>query len=366
METLLKNKTQKEKIKIKSDEIVKANFKGVFEKDNHKIKVHKIEKIEGGIEIHAQAWENNKQIGFGKFGQIDIERFRIFNPPVLIYDENGEIVRQCESIRKNAPKEYRLSWNPVEAIRESLLHTIKVSGKRNSQIIKDEIGRTTSTLYPEVGGGGGNTTADGQQNRTGVNETYSNIRTGAGNNSSNSSQSTDCITIIASATVNQFQRMTRSRYSFDSSVVGSDNIDSSTLSIYATGADEDLDAEDIGIVSNNPVNANDVVDADYAYTRYGTTDFATRVLTGNWGTNEYEDFSLNASGIANINKSGVSSFGIRSGWDIDNSFGGTWSSGLFNAYGNHFADFTGTSTDPKLVIEHSSVGKFLTLLGVGS
>ena len=53
---------------------------------------YKIEEIEGGIQIFAQAWNlDGTQVGFGKDGTVDIERFQIINPPILVPDENGDV-----------------------------------------------------------------------------------------------------------------------------------------------------------------------------------------------------------------------------------------------------------------------------------
>src|SRR3989344_2016473 len=48
--------------------------------------IQSVQKIEGGIEILARAWKDGKQLGFGKDGSVEIERFKIFNPPILVDD----------------------------------------------------------------------------------------------------------------------------------------------------------------------------------------------------------------------------------------------------------------------------------------
>lgn len=88
---LIQNKTASEIIDIKVTEICKLDFVGDYSNvvPGLDIKILSIEKIKDGISIFAQAWRNGEQIGFGKDGSIDIERFRIFNPPILVRDPNG-------------------------------------------------------------------------------------------------------------------------------------------------------------------------------------------------------------------------------------------------------------------------------------
>lgn len=68
----------------------------------------------------------------------------------------------------------------------------------------------------------------------------------------------------------------------------------------------------------------------------------------------YSDFALNAAGLSKINATGLTWFGLRSDYDLDDSspsHSGAVESGL-NFYA---ADQTGTANDPTLVVEHSAV-----------
>ena len=88
IEKLLKNKDGKQKAKIKAKEICKVNHIGKTKRGNLEVKIISIKEIEGGIEVMARAWKKGKQLGFGKDGSVDIERFNIYNPPVLVEDDN--------------------------------------------------------------------------------------------------------------------------------------------------------------------------------------------------------------------------------------------------------------------------------------
>ena len=56
------------------------------------IEIVKTNLIEGGIEVFARAWRDGNQIGFGADGSVDVERFKVFNPPILVLDEQGPLI----------------------------------------------------------------------------------------------------------------------------------------------------------------------------------------------------------------------------------------------------------------------------------
>ena len=97
IQPLLEGKDTKQKSIIKSDEIVKYNFIGTYEDKTYgqTIEIKSVAKIEnGGLEVVARAWKGTHQLGFGKDGSVEWERFWIYNPPVLVYDPAGTTVRE--------------------------------------------------------------------------------------------------------------------------------------------------------------------------------------------------------------------------------------------------------------------------------
>jgi hypothetical protein len=109
--------------------------------------------IDGGIEVFARAWRDGSQIGFGADGTVDVERFRFFNPPILVPDEAGDIIQPAsyDPILDFTTPERRLREDPEQALLISLAHTIKQVGKLGTTIKPNSIGRTTSTFYPAAG-----------------------------------------------------------------------------------------------------------------------------------------------------------------------------------------------------------------------
>jgi len=153
---LLVNKTASEKSRIKSAEISKHDFKGVYDNAKYGVKIEIVGsptpiEVNGqhGIELFARAWQGNQQLGFGADGTVEIERFRIFNPPILVDDQNGDIIRKWTDTDGNLHQR-KLREDQLQAIKETLAHTIKQVGKDNNKIVVGKVGNTTSTFYPDA------------------------------------------------------------------------------------------------------------------------------------------------------------------------------------------------------------------------
>ena len=350
IENLLKNKTGKERATLKGKEIAKVATKRKTTRGSMKIKILEINAIEGGVEVFAQAWDlQGNQYGFGKDGSIDIERFRIFNPPVLVNDPNGEIVREVVDETNGETQQITLREDLKEALLQSLDHTISMVKKDGSNIVKGKIGNTTSTFYPAAGSVA---PVDGRVQRGSVNQSYSNIHNGAGTAASDSDSIISMI-LLATSTTDNYSALARFICGFDtSSIDDGDNIDSATLSLYGFDSSTGLGDTDIDIVASTPASTNTLVNSDYA--QLGTTRFATGVAISAFATSAYEDYTLNANGLANISKTTYSFFGARRKWDVDNSFTGTWASSAFTRIRFYSADQAGTTSDPKLVVTHSA------------
>lgn len=322
-------------------------------KKNLKIEIVEINKIEGGVEVFARAWKNEEQIGFGIDGSVDIERFRIFNPPVLVPDKNGTVIVAFVDEVTLKPRISTYREDPQTALLQSLEHIIAIMKNVHigSSIIANKKGNTTSTFYSDTGG-------DGWVGRQGVNETLSTIRGGAGTNTQQNAESGAAI-LFASSTSNQYANMRRGVFPFDTSAIpDGDTITSATFSIVVSSASTSaLGTFDTCLVAATPASNTSLSASDYTQT--GSTELATRK---SWASivkdsTTYTDFALNASGLANLSKTGYSVFGVRSSWDLDNSTTGlSWSSGAGTSLTVFWADEIGTTKDPKLVVEHSAAG----------
>ena len=351
----LTNKTAKEKAQIKANGIAQIKIEK-FKKNDIEVEIiDNIKEIEingnPGIEFFATAFKNGKQLGFGKDGSIQIERFRVYNPPILVDDPLGEIVREWVktdvATGEKTNMRRTLREDLAEATRLSLIHTIGLVGIENADIVIGKIGNTTSTFYPAAGA---NSPVDG---RTVSPEpgSWSANRAAAGNESYDSV--TDDIVIQSEEAHSTSYPLSRCIFLFNTGALpDTDDIDSATFSIYAAGWGNNSETNypaDLAIVASNPASNSAIVNNDYNIAGWGTTEFASRLDLGTFiGSAAYHDFALNSSGKLHISKTGISKFGIRATNDLDNNTPTLRSYG-----GGYYADEAGTNKDPKLVVVHS-------------
>ena len=145
----MEGKSSAERANIKASEIVRKNPEGVYQDPTYglQIKVQSISKIEGGVEVFARAWREGQQLGFGTDGSVEIERFRIFNPPVLVPDPNGEIVREwAVKKRKNLTSNDFVKTQPQHYGKLGPHHI--GCRKKGDSIVKGKIGTPPLSLTP--------------------------------------------------------------------------------------------------------------------------------------------------------------------------------------------------------------------------
>lgn len=143
----ISGKTQQEKVSIKSDVIMAQPLVGMqndTKYGNMNINIQSITKIPGGVEILAQAWLNGNQLAFGTDGTVDIERFRIFNPPTMVPDGTftTTLSPTGQTIQVVNYKE-----DPKDAVIQTLADAIRMGGKGNNGMIAGKVGHTTDIVY---------------------------------------------------------------------------------------------------------------------------------------------------------------------------------------------------------------------------
>lgn len=328
--------------------------------DNLTIEVQAVNQIAGGVEIYARAWNaQGQQLGFVD-GTVEIERFIFQNPPVIIPDPTGTIERTYVDHRGTSTVKYR--YDPRAAITAALEHTIMVSGKPSNTIVVGKVGHTTTTVYPDANvestsvdaymvrnnGGGGST------------EAFSTIRAGAGTGSDDTAASSIAADLFAgSGAANTYQTLYRAIYVFDtSSIPDTDSISAATISVCSrsTKVDQLGGNGAVGITDGTSASNTAIANSDFESNTSGTRNADTDIDVGSWAADSvYNDWTLNATGIANISKTGVSKFTTKLGFDIDNTTTGlTWGSSGEILARSYNADKAGTSCDPKLVVTHAA------------
>lgn len=306
------------------------------------VEVYKVNKIPGGIEVFARGWKNGKQLGFGVDGTVDLERFRFFNPRTLVDDPNGKVVRKWEDKVTGKTITRRLRSDLVEATRQSLVHTMSLVGKENTNIISGKLGNTTSTFYPDAGKPG-TSSVDGNPEHRGA-AAYATAHDAA-NATDLDSNGTGVLYHYVTYAGAWF--INRIMVFFDTSAIpDGDIIDSAVLSLKPSNINSTADSTTITGMSNTSANNNYAV-GDYS--KFDSTKFATDVAWTAFTLNAYYDFALNASGISAISKTGTTKFGVRAKTDYDNN-----STQADKSLAFYSADTAGTTSDPKLVVVHTT------------
>lgn len=226
-------------------------------------------------------------------------------------------------------------------------------GLANSRSLMSSVFLTTTTVYPDADPE--STTVDGHVRRDGIDEDFSTIRAGGGTASGDSTATDISAELRASATTNQYDRLGRCFFLFDTSAVPTtDTKDSATFSLFGQAMQNSLSDCDIDLVASTPTANTSLQNNDFG--TLGTTRFATGISTAVINLSGYNDWTLNASGLAAVTAAGITKFGVRLKWDLDNSFGGVWSSAATTYFRPYYADQAGTTNDPKLVVNHTTPG----------
>jgi hypothetical protein len=356
-------KPASERAAIKSDSIAGTHLCGTYEDKKYgvKVEVKSIKDIGGGVEIMARAWKDGKQLGFGEDGSVDIERFQIVNPPILVDDPNGTIVREEVSVVTKEIERRTLREDFTEAIKQTLVRIAKAAGVENSKIIPGKVGHTTTTCYPDADPE--STSVDGEVSRdvAAAGEIFSTMRTSAGTSAGPTTSAT-AVVLEGGTTSNQFRGARRLIHLYDCSAIpDTDTITSAKESLYVYSADTSNGLSGqasansaIVVGSSNPASNTNLVAGDYNIAVYGTTEFGRSVQQDALALNDYNDITLNANGIAAISQTSITKFGAQYGWFFDNTTTGiTWASNGLQSVAVRSADTAGTTSDPALIVVHS-------------
>ena len=207
----------------------------------------------------------------------------------------------------------------------------------------------TTTVYTSAG--------DGFNGRDDV-DSWANIRAQANGEAAVDGTAIDICIEARAFGGGQFS-LQRSYYPFDTSTLASGaTIQApSTLSLYQAGSLANPDSLSLVLIQTTQASISSIALADYsALTLNSPTEGATRKTVASVVTNAYNDFALNASGLAFVNPGGNTKLGIRSNLDVDNS-----APAGNNVMGVTFSEQTGTTQDPKLAITYT-VGRNRVIL----
>ncbi len=224
------------------------------------------------------------------------------------------------------------------------------------------LGFDTLTAYPEAGGGGGNTTCDGYMNyAAAVGVSWASTVGASAGNETGVSNTDESYIYIRKGNGSTFDwSLQRSIYTFDtSSITAAATISSSVMSLRGSFKQDDASiTPNINIYLATPASNNNLVDDDFDQIG-STAQCDTAITYAGFSTSGYNDFTFNATGRGNISKTGVSKFGARNAnYDVSVSTPSMSSLQQSYLYG-YFADQTGTTNDPKLVVTYTLPSAFV-------
>lgn len=214
---------------------------------------------------------------------------------------------------------------------------------------------TLTTVYPDPSPE--TTTVDGMIYRNGPCGTWASHRGATTATNALDNVATQWLYVLGNGGcgTNQWYYFYRSFFLFDTSgIPDTDAIDSAIFSVHCTSK-QNSNGLSLGasLIKSNPASNTALVVGDFDGVTFERQ--ATDVSYAGISTTGYTDWTLNATGEGNIDKTGVSKFAVVSDADMDNSEP-TWASGVCGVDSVYYADQTGTSSDPKLAVTHSAGG----------
>lgn len=354
---LIEGKSRIESADIKSVEICKTDHVGVFTSKEHNLDVEilSVAKISGGIEMMVRASRGGIPLGFGANGTIETERFRIFNPPIMVPD--GTMTDQEYTLSSGkivVAKKPNVTEDASAALKQVLAYIVSLNGKEGTNIIPGSVGNTVDTFFPSM---------DEQTSRQSVIQTWANIRIGNGTGFDDSSAAS-FIVVEPHSTSNNYITYAFLCFVFDTSAIPDGNtISAATIGFVATTGQKYTNEGDLNINFSQASTSSSATgaSADYqntvaTYATAFTTDFTIGSITADNTT--YNTKTLNASGIASISKTGSSKFAMRFSIDIAASGTPTWAFGTGDGSGFQckMSESAGTSIDPVLTVTHAASG----------
>jgi hypothetical protein len=213
-------------------------------------------------------------------------------------------------------------------------------------------GGATTTVYPDPHPE--DTTVDGRVAYNASAVSWSTIVAASGNWTSDSANPDYTIYIQSPASgTDTWEALTRAIYLFDTSDIGDDDqLDSAVMSLYGSSkSDSPAIAPTMNVYASTPASNDALVNADYG--QIGTTELSNDITFANWSTSGYNPFTL--SGSASVPFDGITKLAVRdSAHDAATPSAPSWASNVATAMHSYKAEASGTSTDPKLVIVHTS------------
>ena len=214
----------------------------------------------------------------------------------------------------------------------------------------EKVYATTGTFYPDADPE--TSTVDGTAyGQTTVNADFATVRGQAGTHAYDDGSVSLRYLIGADEIQDSINNIWRAFILFNTSSLGGGAVISSAVfSGYGSENYSDLGEAYHHLAGSTPASNTAIVPSDYQ--QIGRVSFGS-ISYASFATSGYNNITLNANGLANISKTGISKFSMQNSWDINNNFTGTWVQ-----YGNGGgsmlnSETAGTSQDPKLTVTYT-------------
>lgn len=198
-----------------------------------------------------------------------------------------------------------------------------------------------------------NSSGDGDCENATANQSFSTKRGGNGT-VCDASFTEDYVNLYTYSSGGNYSTMVRLFFPYDTSAITSSNVVSSaTASFSVTLKTTGLGQPDLHISGQNQASNTALAASDFQTAQ--DTSFGSKAYANITTDGSYVDIPLNSSGISAISKTGYTKLMARNQWDMNNTTTGiTWAATTGVLIGIRMSNYTGTSSDPKLVVEHSS------------
>ena len=199
--------------------------------------------------------------------------------------------------------------------------------------------------------------------------TWAAIRTAAGTTADDTTILLEVIKIRCDGNADKWDNLYRGIFLFDSSGLPDDaTISAAVFSLHSSSKRDDGGiTPDINVYASTPASNTALIASDFI--DVATTPFCDTALTyGGWSTTGYNDFTLNAAGIAAISKTTITKLGCRNAnYDVSGTTP-AYASGELSYLTCRYAE-AGTAYKPKLVVTYTvPVTHYgaATLAGIGT
>lgn len=204
----------------------------------------------------------------------------------------------------------------------------------------------TATFYPDPHPE--TNTVDGWVELGSGDGSFADLRTGEATDVSDTDE-VSRLALFTGATTDIWSTLSRLIFGYNTAAIDDSETPTSAIVSLSVQAHSDVFGESIGLTSATPASNTAVILADFDISNFGSTNLCTPVDFDALTDEQYNDFTLNASGLAHISKTGVTNFAARLTSDIS-GVAPDWVEDNGSQADIYMADTATTDQDPKLVV----------------